>query len=207
MSEQTSELAKSALSQVRPWRKGLPWWVVAIEGLIALGVGIYILTQPAAGSQIVMILALYLLIVSAERAILGFRELIPQAIVAERMLRAGIGLTVGLIIVLDSWQSFMTSPAPVVILSLGWLLTGLIAIWEWVAARSILGLGLGALISPILSSLFGLLMLVSRLSLSGFVLQALGILATVAGVALLIYGYFLSRKSSTPALSEPSTFS
>lgn len=207
MSEQTSEFAKSALSQVRPWRKGLPWWVVVLEGLIALVVGIYILTQPAAGSQIVLILALYLLIVSAERAFLGFRELIPHAIVAERMLRAGIGLTVGLIIVLDSWQPFMTSPAPVVILSLGWLLTGLIAIWEWVAARSILGLGFGALISPIVSSLFGLLMLVSRLSLSGLVLQSLGILATVAGVALLIYGYFLSRKSSAPPPSESDTWS
>lgn len=207
MSEQTSEFAKSALSQVRPWRKGMPWWVVVIEGVIALGIGVYILTQPVAGSQIVFLLALYLLIVSAERALLGFRELIPQSIVAERMLRAGIGLTVGLIIVLDSWQPFMTSPAPVVILSLGWLLTGAIAIWEWVAARSVLGLGLGALISPVVSSLFGLLMLLSRLSLSGFVLQALGILAAVAGVALLGYGFLLYRKSSAPSLSESSPLS
>jgi hypothetical protein len=178
----------------------MPWWIVILEGLIGLGVGLYILTQPAAGGQIVLILAVYLLVISVERALLGFRERIPPGILAERMLRAGIGLTVGAIIVLDAWQPFMTSPAPLVILSLGWLLIGLIGIWEWITAGKELGLGLGGLISPIVSALFGLLMLGSRMALGGTLLQILGIVATVAGVALLLYGFILYRssKSATP---------
>lgn len=193
MSEQTSELAKAALHQVRPWRRGMPWWVVVLEGLIALGIGIYILTQPAAGGQIVLIFAIYLLIINGERALLGFRDRIPPEILAERMLRAGIGLTIGLIIVFDAWQHFMTPPAALVILSLGWLLIGLVGLWEWMSTGKELGLGLGGLISPIVSALFGLLMLGSRLALGGPLLQLIGILATVAGVGLLAWGFMIYR--------------
>lgn len=197
MNEQTVEIAKSALHQARPWREGMPWWIVILEGLLALAVGLYILTQPAAGSQVILILAAYLFILSAERALLGFRERIPPEILAERMVRAGIGLTVGAIILLDAWQHFMAAPAPLVILSLGWLLIGVVGIWEWVSAGRKLGLGLGGLISPVASTLFGLVMLGSRLALGSMVLQLLGILATATGVALLIYGFMLSRKAAT----------
>jgi uncharacterized membrane protein HdeD (DUF308 family) len=205
MNEQTSEMAKSMLSQVRPWRQGMAWWIVLIEGLIVLGIGIYVLTQAAAGAQIVVLLAAFLLITSVERAINGFRERIPPAILAERMLRSGIGLTVGLIIVLNNWQNFMTPTAAVVILSLGWLLTGAVGIWEWVTAREEMGFGLGALIMPAISTLFGLLMLGSRLALGGFVLQWVGILAVVAGIALLGYSFWLYRQgASRPAISSVS---
>jgi uncharacterized membrane protein HdeD (DUF308 family) len=198
MNEQTSQMAMSALHQVRPWRQGMAWWAVLLEGLVALGIGIYILVHPAAGAQIVLLLALYLLIINTERAIVGFREQIPLAIMAERMLRSGIGLTVGLIIVIDAWQPFMYPPAPLVILSLGWLLIGAVGIWEWITARAELGFGFGSLVFPVVSALFGLLMLVSRLALSGILLQTMGILAIVASVALFGYSFWLYRKSTNP---------
>ncbi len=171
MTDHTTEMAKSALRQVRPWRAGMPWWVILLEGLIALGIGIYVLMAPNAGNSIVLLLALYLLVAHVERAIIGFRSQIPAAILAERMLRAGIGVTVGLIIVVDALIPFINPPAPLVILSLGWLLIGAIGIWEWVSARAELGLGLGALVFPVVSALFGLLMLASRLALGPLVLN------------------------------------
>lgn len=195
MTDQTTEMAKSALRQVRPWRTGMPWWVILLEGLIALGIGIYVLMAPNAGNSIVLLLALYLLVVHVERAIIGFRSRIPAAILAERMLRAGIGMTVGLIIVVDALVPFINPPAPLVILSLGWLLIGAIGIWEWVSARAELGLGLGALVFPVVSALFGLLMLASRLALGPLVLQSLAIVGIVAGIALLGYAFMLYRNA------------
>jgi len=195
MNDSTSEMAKSALRQARPWRAGMPWWVVLLEGLIALGIGIYLLMAPNAGSHIVLLLGLYLLVANAERAFFGFRSRIPVAILAERMLRAGIGITVGLIVVIDAMFPFMNSPAPLVILSLGWLLIGVVGIWEWLSARGELALGLGALVFPIVSSVFGLLMLVSRLALGPLVLQSLAIVAIVAGIALLGYAFMLYRNA------------
>jgi len=195
MTDQTTEMAKSALRQVRPWRAGMPWWVILLEGLIALGIGIYVLMAPNAGNSIVLLLALYLLVVHVERAIIGFRSRIPAAILAERMLRAGIGVTVGLIIVVDALIPFINPPAPLVILSLGWLLIGAIGIWEWVSARAELGLGLGALVFPVVSALFGLLMLASRLALGPLVLQSLAIVSIVAGIALLGYAFMLYRNA------------
>jgi len=195
MTDHTTEMAKSALRQVRPWRAGMPWWVILLEGLIALGIGIYVLMAPNAGNSIVLLLALYLLVVHVERAIIGFRSRIPAAILAERMLRAGIGMTVGLIIVVDALVPFINPPAPLVILSLGWLLIGAIGIWEWVSARAELGLGLGALVFPVVSALFGLLMLASRLALGPLVLQSLAIVGIVAGIALLGYAFMLYRNA------------
>jgi uncharacterized membrane protein HdeD (DUF308 family) len=195
MTDHTTEMAKSALRQVRPWRAGMPWWVILLEGLIALGIGIYVLMAPNAGNSIVLLLALYLLVVHVERAIIGFRSRIPAAILAERMLRAGIGVTVGLIIVVDALVPFINPPAPLVILSLGWLLIGAIGIWEWVSARAELGLGLGALVFPVVSALFGLLMLASRLALGPLVLQSLAIVGIVAGIALLGYAFMLYRNA------------
>ncbi len=195
MTDHTTEMAKSALRQVRPWRAGMPWWVILLEGLIALGIGIYVLMAPNAGNSIVLLLALYLLVAHVERAIIGFRSQIPAAILAERMLRAGIGVTVGLIIVVDALIPFINPPAPLVILSLGWLLIGAIGIWEWVSARAELGLGLGALVFPVVSALFGLLMLASRLALGPLVLQSLAIVGIVAGIALLGYAFMLYRNA------------
>lgn len=196
MSEQTSKIAMATLRKAQPWRSGIAWWVVLFEGVIALGIGLFILLQDTPGMLTVQLLAAYLLIISIERALLGFRDRIPQVIVAERMLRAGIGLTVGLIILLDAWQRFMTVPAPLVILSLGWLLIGVVGLWEWLIARKQLGLGMGGLIFPVVSTLFGLLMLGSRMALGPVLLQWVGILATVAGIALLGYSFVLYRKTA-----------
>ena len=199
MTEQTSELTKEALRKAQPWRAGMAWWVVAIEGLLALGIGLYIMFGSNAGPNIIFLLALFMLILNGERAFNGFRERIPPAVLAERMFVAGIGVTVGLIIVLNAWQSFMTGIAAAAILSLGWLLIGVVGIWEWIAKRRQLGIGYTGLIFPVMSAVFGLIMLGSRLTWGGLVVNTIGIIAIVAGVLLLGYAYLLYRKAASPA--------
>lgn len=196
MSEQTSEMAKAALREANPFRKGMAWWIVMLEGLVVLGIGIYVATHPNAGTRIVLLLGAYLLLVSIERTLNGFRDRIPQVVLGERMLRAGIGLTVGLLIVLNAWQGFMTATASLVILSLGWLLIGLIGIWEWVIASRQLGMGMGAIIFPSIYTAFGLLMLGSRLSMGPMLMQILGYVAILGGVGLLGFAFMLYRKAN-----------
>ena len=36
---------------IKPWRKDAPWWVQAIEALVALGLGIYVLAQSAEAAR------------------------------------------------------------------------------------------------------------------------------------------------------------
>jgi membrane protein implicated in regulation of membrane protease activity len=62
-----------------------------------------------------------------------------------------------------------------------------------------MGSSLGALIPPVVFTIFGLFMLGSRLTLSGFVLQGIGIVALIAGVLLLGYALLLYRKAKAPA--------
>ncbi len=199
MTEQTSELTKEALRKATPWRAGMAWWVVGIEGLLALGIGLYIMFGSSAGPTIVLLLALFLLILNGERAFNGFRERIPAAVLAERMFVAGIGVTVGLIIVLNAWQPFLEGIAAAAILSLGWLLIGAVGIWEWVVKRQEVGMGYTGLIFPVMSAVFGLIMLGSRLTWGGLVVNTIGIIAVVAGILLLGYAYLLYRKAAAPA--------
>jgi hypothetical protein len=150
----------------------------------------------------IQLFAIYLLIVSIERIMDGFRQTTPPAVVAQRMLRAGIGLTVGTIIVADMWKGFMAAPSPTVVLSIGWLLTGVFGLWEWVVGRKQLGWGFGGLISPLIFTIFGVMMLASGLALGPIVLQWFGILAIMAGIALLIYSliaYQMQKPKSSAA--------
>ena len=48
MTEHYSENAKEFISQQAPWRQGVAWWVVLIQGLLLLGLGLYILFRQGA---------------------------------------------------------------------------------------------------------------------------------------------------------------
>jgi|JI10StandDraft_1071094.scaffolds.fasta_scaffold506253_2 uncharacterized membrane protein HdeD (DUF308 family) len=199
MTEQTKKMAVDAMNKAAPWRKGVAWWVIMLQGLVALAIGIYLVSMNTAGPLTIQLFAIYLLIVSIERIMDGFRKNTNPAVVAQRMLRAGIGLTVGTIIVADMWKSFMAPPSPTVVLSIGWLLTGIFGLWEWAVGRKQLGWGFGGLIAPLIFTIFGVLMLASGLALGPIVLQWFGILAVTAGIALLVYAFVVYQKSKTSA--------
>jgi uncharacterized membrane protein HdeD (DUF308 family) len=54
---------KKVVQAVKPWSSETAWWVLAIEAVIALGLGVYALIEPAgATSSITIILAAFLLV-------------------------------------------------------------------------------------------------------------------------------------------------
>lgn len=77
---------------MKPWRKEAPWWVQAIEALVALGLGIYVLTQATEASRwLATILAVFLLVDGLLSLISGLRGRGKTF----GSIRAGVGLLAG----------------------------------------------------------------------------------------------------------------
>ncbi len=82
---------------MKPWRKEAPWWVQAIEALVALGLGVYVLTQPSQASRVLStLLAIFLLVDGLLSLVSGLRGRGKTF----GSIRAGVGILAGVALLL-----------------------------------------------------------------------------------------------------------
>jgi uncharacterized membrane protein HdeD (DUF308 family) len=82
---------------IKPWRKEAPWWVQAIEALVALGLGFYVLTQATQASRMLAaILAIFLLVDGLLSLVSGLRGQGKTF----GSIRAGVGILAGVALLL-----------------------------------------------------------------------------------------------------------
>ena len=164
------DLARGVAQRSVPWKEGQSWWIVAIEGIIALIIGIYIVANPAGASDILRVLiALVLLVVSLGQILEGFRS-----------------------------QSLIDPAGARQILAIGLLAYGILGIVSLIFTMRQTGLKVAMVISDVLTIVLGLLLLFADANDSSGT-QLLGAAAIVGGVALLIYCYRLWSASRAPA--------
>ena len=187
------ERAKGVLAEQAPWRPGIGWPIVAIQGLILVGVGIYVLAAKEDARDIVrQIIGGVLLFYSVLQILAGFRNRLAPA-APYLVLRGGIGGTVGLIVLLEPLSDYLDSDASRIILAFGALAYGLIALAGTVLARSEgEDLRIGALIAG------GLWIIIAILFFTGDEedntrITTLGIVLIVIGALLLLYAAWLYR--------------
>ena len=186
-------MAERALSMAQdhaPWRAGTPWWVTGVQAVVLVVIGIFFLVSPAsAGAIVLQLIAAILLIESVLHIIAELRlprgESDPWV-----MLQAGIGATVGLLVVLRG-VLVPTLDAASVRNMLAW---GIIAYAIVGAAGALMTRGEGeAWLRPIVNALL-LLILAIVLLTSGQDnavdrLNILGWIALIGGAALLFLGW------------------
>ena len=102
------DAAFSTLHQVAPWRRDVGWKVVLTEGFIAIAIGLAILLQPDyARSTIRQLLGAVLLLTSALVAGAGFLAFLgggrADASLPFRLFGGGVGVTLGLLVVLEPY--------------------------------------------------------------------------------------------------------
>jgi uncharacterized membrane protein HdeD (DUF308 family) len=191
MSQQAFAMAQKGL----PWRRGLAWWVVGIEGAIITIVGVYVVAAPDDAREIVRQIIGWFLIANAVLAIAAsLRADGPtNPITPYRMLGAGVGLTVGLLVALEPVSDYVDSDAAKVILALGLLGHGLVGLVGAFATRASGGLRRGPLISGGVNIALALLLFYNarRDALDP---RWFGIFAIVAGVLVLGYAFALYRE-------------
>jgi len=185
--------AKSTMLQSAPWRRGIPWYIVGIEGGALAIVGIYALVQPDKARDIArQLIGAILLVTAAIEAYASFRNPTHPA-APYRLFRSGVGVAVGLIVTLEPVSDYLDADASRFILGLGLIGYGLIGLAATVLAREESGIRIGALIMGGLAIVLGILFLTGNTDNSSTRVNIIAVVLVVFGVLLLAYAFYLYR--------------
>ena len=195
-----TEQAKSMAHSTAPWRRGIPWPIVLVEGIAVGGIGIYMLVSDSASDVVRQLIALILLVNGLLDIIGGFRA--EDSMGARyRVLRGSIGATIGAIITLEPFWDFLTNSAARWILGLGFLAIALLGFALLVITREQGGLRLGAAITNLAFLILAILLFTGSES-DNTRTTLLGTVAIVLGVLLVVYALYLNRSATTEAASQ-----
>lgn len=200
MHDRVRTTAQDFATDAAPWRKDVPWYLVGIEGAIALGIGLYfVFDSDAAQSTIRRLIALVLVVISLFDIWNGFagnRDAIRRDPMAPfRLVRGGAGLAVGLLAVFATRWQWMTEEHIREVLGYGLLAYGAVGIIGILASWSSSHVSMSSVAGNILSLALGVVLIYNdqeRVTGSDAT-RYLGYAAIVAGVVLLAYGYYLYR--------------
>jgi uncharacterized membrane protein HdeD (DUF308 family) len=191
--------------RVAPWRPDIAWWVVGIQGVVALVLGLWLLLNQGAGEPVLAVLGLALLVIASVWAWSAMRSDLPQVVLGWRGLRGGAGIAVGAIVVADFVVDFLALPATLIVLALGLLISGLFGAAEWLVGRTAMAWRWPSLAGSAVSAVFGAILLISRLQAAPIFLQVVAGAAIVAGVLLLVRAGLLVRELRLIRAMPPSS--
>ena len=192
------DISKDLARQTSPWRAGQSWWVVGVQGIIALAIGVFMLANPIGASDVIrFLIALVLLLDSLGHIVDGFRERrLPSA--PWEALRGGIGVTVAVLTLLSAGSNYVEDDGARQMLAIGLLAYGVLGIVSIIFTFRSTGFKGGAIIADVLTIALGILLLSARSGdTSGT--QLLGAVAAVGGIALLGYSWYLRGKPGREA--------
>lgn len=186
--------ATDAAHRIAPWRPDIPWWAVAVQGILALLLGLWLIVNQGAGEPVLGVLGLGLLGVAVWWSWSAMRSDLPQVVLGWRGLRAGAGILAGSLVVLDLLVDFMPATAALVVFALALLMVGGIGAAEWFAGRARMGWRWPSAVGSAVAAAFGLIILISRLQAAPVFLQVIAMALLAAGVLLVVRAALLFRQ-------------
>lgn len=187
-----AEAAKDLLEQSKPWRSDVKWQVVAVEAILLVAIGLFMLFSPdRAGDWILQIIGLVLLVASFQLAVAALRR--GERVVGNYdTFRAGIGVTVGIIATSIWWSNYIDNNAARQILGWGLIAFSVLQLVGLVTKEGRAGMRMSSMVISALTLVLGILLLTSnsyatvenRLTFLGVVLLVFGVL--LGGLAYLI---------------------
>lgn len=172
-------------SQTASGSPSVPWWLVLLEGVFAVIVGIALLIAPAMTiSIIVQILGLYWLIAGILAIISIFVDKDGWGL----KLAAGIlGILAGIVVIRHPlWSTIIIPSLVVILIAIGGILIGIIDIF-----RAIKGAGWGTGILGIISLLLGVILLFNPMEAAFASTLALGMVGLAGGVIAIVMAFRL----------------
>ena len=195
------DIARDVARQSAPWKGGQSWWVVGIEGIIALAIGVYVVSDPVGASDLIrFLIAVVLLFDSAGHIVDGFRVR-GQASSPWEALRGGIGATVAVLTLLSAGSDYVEDSGARQMLAIGLLAYGLLGIVSFVFTFRETGFKIAAMIADVLTIVLGILLLTARSGDTGGT-RLLGAAAIVGGLALLGYSWYLRGRPVVTTASD-----
>ena len=184
---------KNSVEQVKPWGKRTPWWILLIEGILAIGLGIYALAMPLQAQGLVLIGLAIVLAVNGLLTLFAYLRRRRQGNLP--LVRGSIGLVVGLIVILMPVFNFGSQLTAAWILAIGLILAGVMALLAVFMEAS--GSRWGNLLIAVLFAVLGGVILYNISTGAGIVQIAAWVLLAF-GVILTGYS-FVVRSSAAKA--------
>lgn len=168
-----------------PMGSFFPWWLLLLQGIIALILGIYLLAYPL---QTLMVLIVFL---GAYWLVSGIFTLVAAAVDSSdrgmKILLGILGIILGsLILAYPFYSTFLVPYIFTVMVGVFALIYGFIAVWG-----AFTGKGWGVGILGILSIIFGLLILANPIASTIAVPFVFGIFGIVFGFAAIVGSFML----------------
>ena len=121
------DIAKDVTRQSSPWKAWQNWWMVGVQGIIALAIGVFMLANPTGASDVIrFLIALVLLLASLGQIVDGFRDRGPSS--PWETLRGGIGVTVAVLTLLSAGSDYVEDDGARQMLAIGLLAYGVLGI-------------------------------------------------------------------------------
>lgn len=176
-------------------KESSPWWLGLIQGLVALGLGLYILVDSQGAVLILGVIgAIYLLVAGIIDAVrgLGLRSATGDNAV---LIRGVIGLAVGGILLLLAFFDLISLQTGYTILAIGLIVFGAFGMYTSVFKRGRRAFEWGPLLVNAALVLWGILVFIDRNQEANLVSISAWILIGI-GVVILIWT-FLMRGDTT----------
>lgn len=198
-----AERAKSLALRNVPWRAGIGWPVVAVEGAALLAIGLFMALRPAEASDLIRtLIALALLLMALQQIANAFgHPSHPFALF--QMLRGGVGAAVALVVAPQPLLPAATFAPELarVILGVGLLVVGVVGLAGLLAAGRADGVRLEAVVTSALTIGFGFVLLAG----DGGRAPLVGWVVAIAGLGLLLYAATIVVASRRPPPRPPIT--
>jgi hypothetical protein len=183
--QQSSKLTESAKAAL-PWRKGIPWGWVLLEGILMVAIGLFlVLAQEQARVSFGLILAAALAISGAIQLLAAWRAKQAGSPSPIGWIRGGVGFGLGLLLLILILVNALSLQAGRVILGIGCLAYGGLGAYMLYLKRQD-GIRLPEILSSTLFLLIGLLLIIA--AFGGGLLSTITV---IASVLLMLFGAFL----------------
>ncbi len=173
----------SAASVAEKETRRVPWWVILIEGIALVILGLLWLANPAATTVVfIFMLGIYWLVAGIFKIISIFLD---HSMWGWKLFAGIIGIIAGILIIQHPlWSSVLVSATLIIILGIQGLVFGAIGVYQ-----AFKGAGWGTGILGAISIVFGLYLLFN-IGKATFVLPwVLGLLALVGGIVVIVLAF------------------
>jgi uncharacterized membrane protein HdeD (DUF308 family) len=185
MAEMTAETTASTGEQQ------VPWWLVLVQGIAAIIVGVLLLIEPRMTTAVlVQVMGIYFLVAGIVNLVSLF---VDRTAWGWKLVLGILGIIAGLMIIQHPlWSTLLVPATLVLVLGIQGLIFGIVGL-----IQAFQGAGWGAGILGVLSIIFGILLITNPV-IAGFALPfVLGIFAVMGGILGLVAAF--QMRAAAPA--------
>ena len=161
----------------------VPWWLVLLQGIAAIIIGVLLLTNTAATvAFLVLVLGFYWLI-SGIFSIIGI--FVDSSQWGWKLFMGILGIIAGIIVIQHPlWSSILVPVTAAVVIGIFGIIMGIIGL-----IQAFQGAGWGAGILGVLSILFGILLIANPLISAAALVIVLGVFGIIGGILAIIAAF------------------